>query len=270
QSEASLREAQRIAHLGSWEWNVLSNELNWSDEVFSIFGIRRQGFGATYESFLEQVHPADRERVEQAVGQSLNTSEPYNIEHRIIRPDGEGRIVRGQGEVVRDNAGRITRMVGTVQDITEQKRIEAEFLRAQRMDGIGAIAGGMAHDLNNALAPILMGIQIIRNKVADPQVQQMLTVMETNTHRGADMVRQVLTFARGRDGEREPLALGRLIREMENILRQTMPKSISVQAMVPSDLWPVTGNATQLHQALLNLCVNARDAMPQGGQLTVA
>jgi PAS domain S-box-containing protein len=270
QSEASLREAQRIAHLGNWEWNVPSNELHWSDEVFFIFGIRRQAFGATYESFLEQVHPADRERVEQAVRQSLNTTEPYNIEHRIIRPDGEGRIVRGQGEVVHDNTGRITRMVGTVQDITEQKRIEAEFLRAQRMDGIGAIAGGMAHDLNNALAPILMGIQIIRNKVSEPDVRQMLAVMETNTHRGADMVRQVLTFARGRDGEQEMLQLGKLILEMENILRQTMPKSISVQSMVPKDLWPVIGNATQLHQTLLNLCVNARDAMPKGGKLTIA
>jgi PAS domain S-box-containing protein len=270
QSEASLREAQRIAHLGNWEWSVPSNELHWSDEVFFIFGIRRQAFGATYESFLEQVHPADRERVEQAVRQSLNTSEPYNLEHRIIRPDGEGRIVRGQGEVVHDNTGRITRMVGTVQDITEQKRIEAQFLRAQRMDGIGAIAGGMAHDLNNALAPILMGIQIIRNKVSEPDVRQMLAVMETNTHRSADMVRQVLTFARGRDGEQEMLQLGKLILEMENILRQTMPKSISVQSMVPKDLWPVVGNATQLHQTLLNLCVNARDAMPKGGKLTIA
>ena len=270
QSEASLREAQRIAHLGNWEWNVPSNELHWSDEVFLIFGIRRQAFGATYESFLGQVHPADRERVEQAVGQSLNTSEPYNIEHRIIRPDGEARIVRGQGEVVHDNSGRITRMVGTVQDITEQKRIEAEFLRAQRMDGIGAIAGGMAHDLNNALAPILIGIQIIRDKVSEPDVRQMLAVMETNTHRSADMVRQVLTFARGRDDEQQMLQLGKLILEMENILRQTMPKSISVQSMVPKDLWPVIGNATQLHQTLLNLCVNARDAMPKGGKLTIA
>jgi CheY-like chemotaxis protein len=138
------------------------------------------------------------------------------------------------------------------------------------MDGIGAIAGGMAHDLNNALAPILMGVQLIRSKVSDPELRQMLSVMETNTHRSADMVRQVLTFARGRDGERELLDLARLVREMENILRQTLPRSIGVQALVPSDLWPVLGNATQLHQALLNLCVNARDAMPRGGKITLA
>jgi PAS domain S-box-containing protein len=269
-SEASLREAQRIARLGNWEWNVLSNELRWSDEVYSIFGLAPQQFRATHESFLERVHPADRAKVEQAVQESLETGKPYSLEHRVVRPDGEGRIVREQAEIFRDEIGKTTRMVGTVQDVTEQKRIEAEFLRAQRMDSIGAIAGGMAHDLNNALAPILMGIQLIRNKVSEPNIRQMLTVMETSTHRGADMVRQVLTFARGRDGESEPLELGRLIHEMETILRQTMPKSIAVQALVPTDLWPVLGNATQLHQALLNLCVNARDAMSKGGKLTLA
>jgi PAS domain S-box-containing protein len=269
-SEASLREAQRIAHLGNWEWNVPANELRWSDEVYSIFGLLPEPRGATYESFLERVHPADREKVELAVRESLATGKPLSLEHRVVRPDGEGRVVRQQAEIFRDDTGKATRMVGTVQDVTEQKRIEAEFLRAQRMDGIGAIAGGMAHDLNNALAPILMGIQLIRKKVPEPEIGQMLTVMETNTHRGADMVRQVLTFARGRDGERESLQVGRLLREMENILRQTMPKSITVQTLVPPDLWPVLGNATQLHQALLNLCVNARDAMPKGGTLTLA
>lgn len=269
-SEARLREAQRIAHLGNWEWNIPSNELHWSDEIYSIFGLAPREFGATYEAFLDRVHPADRSRVDQAVRESLEFGKPYGVEHRVVRPDGEHRVVREQGELFRDDGGKPVRMVGTVQDITEQKRIEAEFLRAQRMDGIGAIAGGMAHDLNNALSPILMGIQIIRNKVSEPDIQQMLSVMETNTYRGADMVRQVLTFARGRDGERELLDLGKLVREMENILRQTMPKSITVETLVPKDLWSVMGNATQLHQALLNLCVNARDAMPNGGRLTLA
>jgi PAS domain S-box-containing protein len=269
-SEASLREAQRIAHLGNWDLNVQSNQLRWSDEIYSIFGLAPQQFGATYASFLERVHPADREKVEHAVRDSIQSGTPFSLEHRVVRPDGNTRIVRQKAETLRDRAGQATRMIGTMQDVTEQKRIEAEFLRAQRMDGIGAIAGGMAHDLNNALAPILMGIQLIRKKVAEPDIRQLLGVMETSTHRGADMVRQVLTFARGRDGERELLEMGRLLRDMESILRQTMPKSVTVEALIPSDLWLVQGNATQLHQALLNLCVNARDAMPSGGRLTLA
>src|SRR3974390_428935 len=139
-------------------------------------------------------------------------------------------------------------MVGPCQDITEQKRMEAEFLRAQRLDSVGALAGGMAHDLNNALSPILMGIQLIRRQLLDPETQQMLTVMEANTHRGAEMVRQVLTFARGREGERELLNVGRVVREMEGIVRQTLPKSITVAGVVPPDLLPAPGHPPQAHQ----------------------
>jgi two-component system, cell cycle sensor histidine kinase and response regulator CckA len=269
-SEASLREAQRIAHLGNWQWNIRTNDLHWSEEIYSIFGLARDQFQETYDAFLERVHPEDREKVAQAVRQALDEGKPYSLEHRVLRPGGETRIVHERAELTWDAAGNPLQMVGTVQDITEQKRIEAEFLRAQRLDSVGALASGMAHDLNNALSPILMGIQLIRRQAQDSETREMLTVMEANTHRGADMVRQVLTFARGRGGERELLNVGRLVREMENIVRQTLPKSITVAAMVPPDLWPVLGNSTQLHQVLLNLCVNARDAMPGGGELTLA
>jgi two-component system, cell cycle sensor histidine kinase and response regulator CckA len=155
-------------------------------------------------------------------------------------------------------------------DITERKRLEAEFFRAQRIECIGGLAGGMAHDLNNVLAPILMGLQLLQKQPPDEETRRMLAVMEQNTHRGADLVKQILLFSHGRVGEREPLFLGNLMREMEHIIRQTFPKSINVAALVPADLWPVIGNATQLHQVLLNLCVNARDAMPHGGELTLA
>jgi two-component system, cell cycle sensor histidine kinase and response regulator CckA len=269
-SEASLREAQRIAHLGNWQWDTLTNELRWSEEIYAIFGLNPAQFRQTYEAFLERVDPEDREKVAQAVHQALVEGQPYSIEHRVVRPDGKTRIVHERAEVTRDPKGMAIQMIGTVQDITEQKRIEAEFLRAQRLDSIGALAGGIAHDLNNALSPILMGIQLLRREATDPEIQQTLAVMEANTHRGAEMVRQVLTFARGHEGERQFLDVGLLVREMENIVRQTLPKSISVAAMIPSDLWPVRGNATQLHQILLNLCVNARDAMPEGGELVLA
>jgi PAS domain S-box-containing protein len=270
QSETSLREAQRIAHLGNWKWDVAANELRWSDEIYAIFGLTPEKFGATYEAFLDLVHSEDRDKVAEAIRESIATGKTFSLDHRVVRPGGEVRIVHAQAEAVRNDVGKVIRLFGTIQDITEQKRIEAEFLRAQRMDSIGALAGGMAHDLNNALSPILMGIQLIRRDVRDPETQQMLCVMEANTHRGAEMVRQVLTFARGKDGERELLDVSRLVREMENIARQTLPKTISVAAMVPPDLWPVLGNSTQLHQVLLNLCINARDAMPNGGQLTLA
>lgn len=190
------------------------------------------------------------------------------MEH--TRRDGRKLTVASRCTLIRDERGEPQSLLFINTDVTERKRLELEFFRAQRIEGLGVLAGGMAHDLNNALSPILMGLQLLQKQQPDDETRRMLSVMEDNTHRGADMVRQVLLFTRGRDTEKEPVALGGLMREMERIVRQTFPKSINVAALVPADLWPVLGNATQLHQVLLNLCVNARDAMPRGGELTLA
>ena len=130
--DRSLAEAQRIAHLGNWDWNIETNELAWSDEVYRIFGLQPQEFGATYDAFLKSLHPDDREQVKAAVNRSLaDPSVPYSIEHRVVRPDGEERIVHEQGEVTFDDGGRPIRMIGTVQDITERKQAEEMLRRSQ-------------------------------------------------------------------------------------------------------------------------------------------
>jgi PAS domain S-box-containing protein len=184
--------------------------------------------------------------------------------------DGRRLIVASRCTLIKNENGEPRSLLFINTDVTEKKRLELEFFRAQRIEGLGALAGGMAHDLNNALSPILMGLQLLQKQPVNDETRRMLSVMEDNTHRGADMVRQVLLFSRGRESEKLPLSLGNLVHEMERIARQTFPKSINVAALVPADLWPVLGNATQLHQVLLNLCVNARDAMPEGGELTLA
>ena len=155
-------------------------------------------------------------------------------------------------------------------DVTEQKDLEAQLIRAQRMEAIGSIAGGMAHDLNNSLAPLLMGVQLLKKQHADESTRRTLNHMEASARRGAEMVRQVLSFARGRGSEITRLDAGTLVREMTRLARETFPRNIRVEAQIASDLWPIDGNATQLHQVLLNLCVNARDALPDGGTLTLA
>jgi two-component system, cell cycle sensor histidine kinase and response regulator CckA len=184
--------------------------------------------------------------------------------------DGRKITVASRCTLIKDNAGQPKSLMFINTDVTEKKRLEQEFFRAQRAESVGSLASGMAHDLNNAFAPILMGLQLLQQQRQDAETQRMLSVMEQNTHRGADMVRQVLLFCRGSDSQRQPILLGRLLREMEQMVRQTFPRSINVAALAPADLWPVLGNATQLHQILLNLCVNARDAMPKGGELTLA
>ena len=150
------------------------------------------------------------------------------------------------------------------------RKLETKFLRSQRMESIGTLAGGIAHDLNNVLSPILMAVGLLRRQINDARGRRILETLDTSAQRGADMIRQILTFARGAEGERVPLQPAHLIREMQKIAEETFPKSISVRAELASGLWVVSGQATPLQQVLMNLCVNARDAMPQGGTLSLA
>ncbi|MEO6786395.1 MAG: PAS domain S-box protein [Chthoniobacteraceae bacterium] len=171
---------------------------------------------------------------------------------------------------VKDTEGRITQFIAIKQDITERKKLEQQFLRAQRMESIGTLAGGIAHDLNNVLSPIMMSLEVLRMRFPDPESTELLDVLGTSAQRGADMVRQVLSFARGVEGERMEVQLRHLVKDIVKILNDTLLKNIEIGTHVPNDLWTVTGDATQLHQVLLNLCVNARDAMPGGGTLTLS
>ena len=199
----------------------------------------------------------------------LQTTEWNGELHQQTR-SGQTVIVASRWTLIRDDSGKPSALLMISSDITEKKQLEAQFLRTQRMNTIGTLAGGMAHDLNNALAPILMGVQLLRRKDNDLESRNLLQLMETSTYRGADMVRQVLLFARGHEGEFERLELQPLFKELEKMVRETFPKDIKVDSFLPKDLWSVQGNPTQIHQILLNLCVNARDAMLKGGQLSFA
>src|SRR5262249_46844327 len=181
----------------------------------------------------------------------------------------EAVIVESQWTLVSDDAGQPKSILIVNTNISEKKKMEAQFLRTQRMDSIGTLAGGIAHDLNNVLAPILMSVEMLKEKFKDDQSRRMLTILESSAKRGADMVKQVLTFARGVDGERVLLQTRHLIKEVTKIMGETFPKTIQVKSNVSEKLWTIMGDATQLHQVLLNLAVNARDAMPDGGTITV-
>ena len=178
-------------------------------------------------------------------------------------------VVESRWTLLRDAQHRPQSILVINTDITERKQIEANFLRTQRMEGIGALAGGIAHDLNNALTPISVGIDLIRADLADKESKKHLEMMSASMRRAVDMVRHILNFSRGVGGSHEPLRLKPLLEEMANFAAKTFPRSIRIDTDIAEELPAVTGNSTQLHQVLLNLCVNARDAMPNGGQLGI-
>ena len=169
---------------------------------------------------------------------------------------------------VRSQTGEIMRFVAIKQDVTERKKLEQQFLRAQRMQSIGLLAGGVAHDLNNVLTPVLMALPLLQNQLRPEQRDHLLQTLEQGVKRGANIIQQVLTFARGVEVRRALLQLRHLIKEVVKISEETFPRDIAIRASVPADLWPLQGDPTQVHQVLLNLAVNARDAMPEGGQLS--
>ena len=182
----------------------------------------------------------------------------------------EALILASRWTLIRDEHQVPTGILVINTDVTEQKRLEAQLIRAQRMEVVGNIAGSMAHDLNNSLAPVLMGVQMLKRRHWDGSTRRTLEHIESSAQRSVQMVRQVIVVARGRVDETGQIDPDLLIREMTRLARETFPKTIRVESQVARDLWPVEGNSTQLHQVLLNLCVNARDAMPDGGTLTIA
>ncbi len=193
----------------------------------------------------------------------------WNGEMHQVRRDGREIIVESRWTLVRDENGQPKSILIINTDVTEKKRMESQFLRAQRMESIGTLAGGIAHDLNNVLSPILMAIDMLQLRVTDENSKKWFEVMRANAERGGSMVRQVLSFARGVEGERVALQPKHLIKEIVKILRETLPKSIEINFQISGDLWIISADATQIHQVLMNLCVNARDAMPEGGSIAI-
>lgn len=212
---------------------------------------------------LEQVETAQRSLMEHGTWQG---------ELHQVNRQGKEIIVASRWTLMHDAQGQPKSVLTVNTDITERKQLESQFLRTQRLESLGTLAGGIAHDLNNILTPILSTAQLLQFKFpdADPQSQHLLEIIESNTRRGAALVKQVLQFARGVEGKRAIVQVKHLLYEVKEIAEKTFPKSIELLSNVEPQLWLVSGDATHLHQVLMNLVVNARDAMPHGGTLTLS
>ncbi|HWC60428.1 MAG TPA: PAS domain S-box protein, partial [Verrucomicrobiae bacterium] len=206
----------------------------------------------------------------EAAIKSLNERGEWFGELQENTKDNRTVTVQARATLIRDEQGQPKSLLIINTDITERKQLEEQFLRSQRLESLGALISGIAHDLNNALSPVMMGIDILRSNPKPEEARPIFDMVEASTRRGAEMVKQVLAFARGADTRKSVVHLDRLIKEMGKIITDVFPKNIKCQVNVSKETWPVSGMATQLHQVLMNLCVNARDAMPQGGMLKLS
>ena len=219
-------------------------------------------------SFVSKLGNSEDFSKEQELAKAvLLSSGAWQGELEQVSKDDNKLVVESRWTLVRDRTGQPTSILVVNTDITQKKQLEAQFLRAQRLESVGTLASGIAHDLNNVLTPILMSVQLLKIKFPEPQHQPLLKMLESNVKRGAALIKQVLSFARGVEGKKVTLQVRHLILEIEQIVRETFPKSIKFSSDIDSNLWTVSGDATQLHQVLMNLVVNALDAMPNGGTL---
>ncbi len=390
-ARSHLLAAQSVARIGSWEVDLVTLAMRWSNETCRIFENGPDKSEATYQRFIDRVHPDDRAGMNAAFRGSMDGDGIHRFTHRVLTAAGHVRHVEERWLVVAQKGSRSRRAIGTCQEITERERMKAErerffqlsldllciagfdgrlqqvnrawseclgwtaaeltrrpmdefvhpedraatretrarviqgipvrgfenryrckdgsyrwlswsvhpvmesqqvfsvardvterrrleeerralerqFLRAQRMESVGTLAGGIAHDLNNLLSPIIMGVDLLRRFEPSADCAAVIETIEQSAKRGAELVKQVLSFARGVEGSRTPVDMGRIIREVRSIIEHTFPKNIEIQTEVAPDLRLVLADPTQLNQVLVNICVNARDAMPGGGHLAI-
>jgi PAS domain S-box-containing protein len=240
--------------------------LFWNQGAERVYGWSREELLGRDVSEILDANPGEFEKIQE---KTISTGGWYGELHHLTK-DRHEITLEARWTLIRDNEGKPKSLLAINTDITEKKKIEAQFMRAQRMESIGTLAGGVAHDLNNILAPIMMSIEVLKTVTNHPQAKEILETIELSAKRGADIVRQVLSFARGLEGQRIEVQPKHLLKDLENIIKDTFPKDIRLQFSVPRDTWTILGDPTQVHQVLLNLCVNARDAMPHGGSLTIS
>jgi PAS domain S-box-containing protein len=271
QIQQRLELAQKAGRIGSFEWHIPTHIVTWSAELEALYGQEVGGFENNLIAWLDRLHPDDRLHTETALWQAIATGQNLNTEFRILHPGHEIHWIAVKSSILRDDTGNPLRMIGIHMDITEKKQLEAQFLQAQRLESLGTLASGISHDLNNILTPILAVAQLLplKHPHLDDQTQKMLKILEDSARRGSELIKQILFFARGVGGNRVILQLHHLLSEIEQIIRQTLPKSIQFATDIPRDTWLISGDATQLHQVFMNLWVNARDAMPEGGKLNI-
>jgi hypothetical protein len=284
-SKAALERAEALAHFGSWQWDAGRDRVEWSPELYRIYGVAPGAFEGTLGGYLARVHPEDRARVRSIVQTAFETKRGFSMRERVVRPNGDVRILESAGDVVLDEHGHVAGMFGACHDVTDQQRseelrreteakrsaIEQQLFQSQKLEAVGQLAGGIAHDFNNMLLVISGSAALLMDgkNETDPQWAD-LKAIESAADRAGSLTRQLLAVARRQVFTVAHIDVNMVVRDMEDMLRRSLNDDVRFTLDLAAEPLVVRVDASQLHQVLLNLAVNARDAMPDGGRLIVA
>jgi PAS domain S-box-containing protein len=272
-----LEQAQEKARLGSYEWTRGEAEAYWSKELYRLLGYVPGSHPAMFESVVAAIHPDDRERFQSQVGRIMRGGGEYEVQARARRRDGEEWVMHAWGQAVVDASGELQSMMGVAQDVTErvqaeelQRRLEAELRQSQKMQAVGQLTGGVAHDFNNLLTVILGNLDEIRDQLLGrPLGIELLDQVQQAANQAAELTQRLSAFSRQQPLQPRVVDAGRLVTNLESLLRRTLGVDIAIEVVQGARLWSCEVDPVQLENALLNLAVNARDAMPKGGKLRI-
>jgi two-component system cell cycle sensor histidine kinase/response regulator CckA len=271
ESQEHLAFALEAGRMGTWEWEMTTGTITWSDSMEGIVGIPSGSFAGTYEAFAELVHPDDRPSMRQAVERAMATDGEYLVECRMGPPGAHTTPIVAQGRVVRDAFGEPVRMVGVALDVTARRELEGQLRHAQKMESVGRLAGGIAHDFNNLLTAITgHGDLLAQSLDADDVRQADVSAINAAAARAATLTRQLLAYGRQTLLRPEPVDLNAVVSDIEPMLRRLIGEDIELRTNLEPELGWVQADAGQLDQVILNLVVNARDALSSGGTIELS
>lgn len=265
-----LNASQEVACCGSWEMDLDSHKQIWSDGTFHLLGAAPEDFAPTYERFLAFVHPDDRQRVETTFIDALTHTSPRAIEFRVLQATGEVKVIESHWQVFKDPEGIPRRIVGASQDITQRKALEEQLRQSQRTELLGQLTGGVAHDFNNLLTVIRGNARrLARKSTGDEDLEEISEMLSGAAQRATELTQHLLAFARQQRLEPKGVDVGDLVTKMLSLLQHTLGEQVDVELVCKPGLWQTLVDPGQLENAFVNLCLNARDAMPSGGGLVI-